>query len=434
MVARYLTTLSQISRDARLFLLTSALFGFAIFGGIYTTLFNLYLLRLGYQADFAGVVNGAGQMVLGLSAIPIGFLGRYLGSKRLLAAGLAAIALGFGLIPLAEFSPFPPAVWIIVTHMIGQLGIGLYFVNAGPFLMRVTTPRERNYVYAINTALWPLAGFAGSLVGGFLPGVFAGRLGLELNQAAPYRYPLFLAAILMIPAVAALRQIRTGGQVELDPPPSGREMNRAPILIIVVLGLAVLLRVGGEGVVRTFFNIYLDTDLQLTTAHIGMLLAFGQLLSVPAALMMPLLAQRWGDGLTYLYCTWGMVPSLLLIAAVPHWAVAGLGFMGLMSLISTARPAIVVFQMEVIPPRWRTLMAGATTTAVGLGWGLASWGGGYLITRLGFDSLFIGGAILSAASAVVFWAYFRPRTPPVPQSIEPNPGFDSGGKNYQVRS
>ncbi|MCB0175920.1 MAG: hypothetical protein KDJ97_35790, partial [Anaerolineae bacterium] len=105
MVARYLTTLSQINRDARLFLLTSALFGFAIFGGIYTTLLNLYLLRLGYQADFAGLVNGTGQVVLGLSAVPIGFLGRYLGSKRLLAAGLAAITLGFSLIPLAEFSP-----------------------------------------------------------------------------------------------------------------------------------------------------------------------------------------------------------------------------------------------------------------------------------------------------------------------------------------
>ena len=111
MVARYFSTLTHISRDARLFLLTSALYGFAIFGGIYTTLLNLYLLRLGYQADFAGMVNGTGQIVLGLSAVPIGILGRYLGSKRLLAAGLAAIALGFGLIPLSEFSPFSPAAW-----------------------------------------------------------------------------------------------------------------------------------------------------------------------------------------------------------------------------------------------------------------------------------------------------------------------------------
>ena len=435
MVARYLTTLSQISRDARLFLLTSALFGFAIFGGIYTTLLNLYLLRLGYQADFAGLVNGTGQVVLGLSAVPIGFLGRYLGSKRLLAAGLAAITLGFSLIPLAEFSPFPPAAWIIVTHMIGQLGVGLYFVHSGPFIMQITSPRERNHVYALNTALWPLAGFAGSLVGGLLPGFFAGQLGLEPSQAAaPYRYPLIIAAVLMAPAVVALSNIRTGGRVELDLPPSGREKSGAPVLIIVIMGLAVLLRVAGEGVVRTFLNIYLDTDLQLTTAHIGLLLAVGQLLSVPAALAMPLFVRRWGDGLTYLYCTWGMVPSLILIALVPTWAAAGLGFMSLMSLIAVARPAIVVFQLEVILPRWRTLMAGATTTAVGLGWGLASWGGGYLVTRLGYGPLFIGGAILSAASAVLFWAFFRPRTPSARQTVDPNSGFDSGGKKYQVRS
>lgn len=411
MVARYLQTLSQISRDARLFLLTSALFGFAIFGGIYTTLLNLYLLRLGYQADFAGMVNGTGQIALGLSAIPIGILGRYLGSKRLLIAGLAAIALGFGLIPLAEFSPFAPSAWIISTHMIGQLGIGLYFVNAGPFLMLVTSPTERNHVYAINTALWPLAGFAGSLVGGFLPGFFAEWMGLALSQAAPYRYPLIIAASLMIPAVVALLQARTGDRTEAEAQPSGRELNQAPSLIIILLGLAVLLRVAGEGVVRTFLNIYLDTDLQLATAQIGALLAFGQLLSVPVALMMPLMAQRWGNGLTYLYCTWGMVPSLLLLAIVPHWAAVGLGFMAMMSLISIARPAVVVFQMEAIAPRWRTLMAGATTTAVGLGWGLASWGGGYLVTRLGYGSLFMVGAVLTAASALVFWLYFRPQPP-----------------------
>ena len=411
MVARYFSTLTHISRDARLFLLTSALYGFAIFGGIYTTLLNLYLLRLGYQADFAGMVNGTGQIVLGLSAVPIGILGRYLGSKRLLAAGLAAIALGFGLIPLSEFSPFSPAAWIIVTHMIGQLGVGLYFVNSGPFIMRITTSRERNHVYALNAALWPLAGFAGSLVGGFLPGFFAGQLGLELSQAAPYRYPLIIAAILMIPAVIILLQIRTSDDVKEELPASGREMNGAASLIIIILGLVVLLRVAGEGVVRTFLNIYLDNGLQMSTANIGVLLAFGQLLAVPAALMMPFMARRWGDGVIYLLCSWGMVPGLLIIALVPHWAAAGFGFMTMMALISIARPAIVVFQMEVIPPRWRTLMAGSTTTAVGLGWGIASWGGGYLVTHLGYESLFVVGAILSAASAALFWAYFRPRTP-----------------------
>ncbi|MCB0214562.1 MAG: MFS transporter, partial [Anaerolineae bacterium] len=281
MVARYFSTLTHISRDARLFLLTSALYGFAIFGGIYTTLLNLYLLRLGYQADFAGMVNGTGQIVLGLSAVPIGLLGRYWGSKRLLVAGLAAITLGFGLIPLAEFSPFPLEAWIIVTHMIGQLGVGLYFVNSGPFIMRITTPRERNHVYALNTALWPLAGFAGSLVGGFLPGFFAGQLGLELSQAAPYRYPLIIAAILMLPAVIILLQIRNTGDVAEELPASGREMSGAAGLIITILGLVVLLRVAGEGVVRTFLNIYLDNSLQISTANIGVLLAFGQLLAVP---------------------------------------------------------------------------------------------------------------------------------------------------------
>jgi hypothetical protein len=34
-------------------------------------------------------------------------------------------------------------------------------------------------------------------------------------------------------------------------------------------------------------------------------------------------------------------------------------------------------------------------------------GGGYIITALGFPSLFLTGAGLTAAGALAFWSYFR---------------------------
>jgi MFS family permease len=405
----YWHTLRCTSRDAQLYLLTSALFGFAIFGGIYTTLFNLYLLRLGYDAAFAGLINGTGQFAFGLSAVLIGLVGRRLSARRLLTAGLSLIMLGFGLIPLAEFLPAAPKTWIISTHIIAQLGIGLYFVIGGPFLMQVTSPIERNHVYAMSIALWPLSGFAGSLIGGLLPQLMANLLGATLNEPAPYRYPLWLATLLMLPAISAMylaRDIQPEGHHSA----AGR-LSAAPLWLIGGVALAVLLRVVGEGAVRTFFNIYLDVDLRLSTAQIGMLMGVAQLLAVPASMVMPPLAARWGNGLTYLLGTWAMMPSLLLIAFIPHWAAAGLGYMGLFAFIGLARPAIVAYQMAIVAPEWRTLMAGATTAAVGLGWAVASLGGGYLALEAGYSTLFITGALLTGLSAAVFWVAFRP-TPP----------------------
>lgn len=408
MITSYARAWRQFSREARLYLITSALFGFCIFGGIYPTLLNLYLLRLGYGPEFAGVINGTGQLVFALLAIPIGAVGRRFGSRRMLITSLILIAIGFGLFPLLELNGPLLAAWLITTHIIGQLGIATYFVGSGPFLMTVTTPLERSHVYAVNTALWPLAGFAGSLMGGFLPGILAASLNTTLNYPAPYRYTLLVAALLMIPAVIALTKIPEGREDASPDPTTTGPIGAAPIGPIFMLALAITLRVVGEGVVRTFINIYMDTELAMSTAAIGTLLGTGQLLAVPAALVMPLLTSRWGDGPTYLLCTWGMAVALLPLALIPHWAAAGLGYMGLTALIGIARPAIVVFQMEIVLPQWRTLMSGATATAVGLGWGVASLGGGFLIVYLGYTGLFLLGALLAAAGAMVFWVYFRP--------------------------
>jgi hypothetical protein len=45
-VTRYLGRLRAFSRGARLYLASAAVMGFTIFGGAYSLLLNLYLLRL----------------------------------------------------------------------------------------------------------------------------------------------------------------------------------------------------------------------------------------------------------------------------------------------------------------------------------------------------------------------------------------------------
>lgn len=399
---RYAGTLRNFNLDVRLYLVTSALFGFTIFGGIYFTLLNLYLLRLGYDPQFAGLINGVGQVIFGLCALPAGAMGRRWGSRRMLIIGFGVVAVGYALLPLAEFVPSIQTGWLVVMQAVGQIGVSIYFVNGAPFVMTVTRPTERNHAFAMSGALLPLTGFAGSLVGGLLPGFFAGLSGASAANPAPYRYSLLLAAGLMALAVVAMLFTRSPNAA----PPAATETKEkvpAPVGIFVWLFLVVLLRVIGEGDVRTFFNIYLDDFLQVPVAQIGLLLAVGQLLAVPAAMVMPIFAKRWGIKATYLIGSWGMALSFLPLALVPHWAAAGAGFMSMITLLSIARPAVVAYQMDISPPGWRTIMAGATSTAVGLGWGIASLSGGYIATRYGYSALFLSAAAVTAAASLVFW-------------------------------
>lgn len=408
----YLHTLSLLSRNVGLYLATSAIIGFTAFGGIYPLLLNLYLLRLGYGPELIGLVNAAGLLSLAVFSLPAGALGRRLGIRRMLIAGMSLATVGFGLLPLGEFIPrVYHARWAVASYALAWLGAAFYIVNGTPFLMGATRPEERNHAFSVRAALWPLAGFVGSLAGGLLPGLFATRLDISLNHPAPYRYSLLIAALLVIPSIPVLLATREADAG--DAQEAVVEKRAAPVGLIALVAFILLLQVAGEGVVRTFFNVYLDASLHVLTARVGVIAAFGQLLSVPAALATPFLMSRWGNGRTFVLGSLGMALSLLLLALVHHWVAAGLGFMGLLAALSVTIPAFSIFSQEAVSPGWRGVMSGTTTTALGISFSAMALGGGYTIATLGYKSVFLMGACLTAAGALLFWACFlrRSRSP-----------------------
>lgn len=405
MAAGYLQKLRLFSRDVRLYLVTATLVGFC-WMGIYGVLFNLYLLRLGYDLEFVGLVNAIASLAYGIFSLPAGALGQRWGVRRMMITGLSVALVGLGLPPLVEF--FPTVVregWLQVTYALGWLGGALYIVNADVFLMGATTQTERSHVFSMQVALWPLAAFMGSLVGGLLPKFFATAFRVSVELPAPYRYSLLTAALLFMPTVPLLVATREVGATDTQETVS--EAGPAPYGLIALLALVQLLQGAGEGAARTFFNVYLDAGLRVATHQIGTMAAVGQLFAVPAALVTPLLIARWGNGRTYAWSSLGIAVSLLPLALISHWGAAGVGFVGVMALASVWRPAFILFRMEIVSPGWWAVMNGASNTALGLSWFAMSLVGGYIVTSLGYRSLFLTGAGLTAAGALLFWAYFR---------------------------
>jgi MFS family permease len=385
--------------------------GFTIFGGIYSLLLNLYLLRLGYGPTFIGLVNAAAMLGWALACLPAGALGRRWGSRRAMVIGMSITMVGCLLVPFCEIAPPGPwrGAWLMGSYLLGNVAISLYDVNSQPFLAAVSTPAERNHLFSLQAALWPLAGFAGSLLGGVLPGLFAGALGASLEEPAPYGYPLMIAAAVLGVAAAALsatRLTRDNAEVSsaasLSSPGPNAGRSRLPLALVSVLGLAMLLQGSGEGAARTFFNVYLDAALHAPTARIGVLVALAQLAAVPAALLMPAAARRWGHRNVFLWGTVGIAASLLPLALVPWWIAAGLGYMAVIVFVSLARAAVSVYLMEIMPEDRRATMSGVYTMAMGLSWSAVAAGGSHIITSQGYPVFYLAGAVLTAASAAVF--------------------------------
>ena len=424
MVGTYLRKLRLLNRDARLYLVTWAVLGFC-WMGIYMTLFNLYLLRLGHNAEFVGLVNAAGALVFAIFSLPAGALGGRWGVRRMMVIGVSMNVMGLGLPLLGESVPVTMREgWLLTTFSLGWLGMALWNVNGDVFLTAKTTQAERGHAFSVMMSLLSLAGFAGSLVGGLLPAFFSTVLQVTHQQPGPYRYALAFAAALFatsIPVLLATREVEAVGEEECA---SGA--GPGPYGLIVLMAVVQVLQAGGEAAARTFFNVYLDAGLGVATHRIGTLTAAAQLIAVPAALATPLLMSRWGNGRTFIRASLAMALSLLPLALIPHWASAGLGYVGVTALAMVWRPAFVLYRMELVPPAWRALLNGASIMALGLSMGAMSWAGGLIVTALGYRSLFLTGASVTAVGALLFWIHFRRQRGEIARRSVEAPGGATG--------
>ena len=407
-VTGYFQALRLFNRNVRIFILSALLLGFAFFG-IYAVLLNLYLLRLGYGPTVVGLVNGMGFVAYAVFSLPAGALGARFGTRRMLQVGFVLAALGTGLLPAAQFlSGAVQVAWIAAAYTVTSMGLDAYFVNSNPFMLQSTTPRERMYLYSLRVGMSPIAAFVGALVGGFLPGTLA-RL-LPITDTASFALALLVAAFALLVGVVALCSTTPATvTVEKEEPPvrAARSSSSAmPILIITVMGLVIMLRIASEGAQRTFFNVYLDEILSMPTAQIGMLAACGQLVGGFAALLSPYFARRWGLEPVIVWASLGMALSTVAFALLPHWAGAAVGYAGLVSFTYIQRPCSLRHTMEVVPARWRETAAGVANMVAGIGWGTMGFAGGYLVGVYGYQPFFLGSAMLTGVSALLFFWYF----------------------------
>jgi MFS family permease len=404
MAATYLHKLRQFNRNTRLMLVNAALMG-ASFVGIWGVVVSLYLLRLGYGSEFIGLLFAAGLLTFAMASLPAGALGSRWGVRRLVIVAWCGMLAHVILLPLVELLPgvLRPA-WLVGVFVLGHVSSAAYHVNASPYLMATTTDEERDHAFSVYFAIFPLAGFVGSLAGGLLPGLFARLAGVSPDGPAPYRYAFLINIVLMtpgLPALLATRKAAAGGKRD-----TVRKADPLPLAAIATLTLATLLLFAGYGVLWTFFNVYLDAGLHLPTGLIGGVMALGNLLPGMVGLAAPLAMARWGKGHTVLVGYVGMTLSLLPLALVPNWVAAGIGYVGFLCLMALMQPALTVFGQEAVAPGWRPTMSGALLLAQGASMAALALGGGYAISALGYRSPYWIAAGLTAAGAVVFWAIF----------------------------
>jgi len=168
MTVRALRWLPRLTPAVTRYFAAVALVGLALDGGIYSVLLNLFLVRLDYGPEQIGLINAAGTLTFALACLPAGVIGARWGSRQIMLLGLALMAAGSLLLPLADTLPSTwRLAWLLVQVSVLYFGLALYFVNTAPFVMEAIRPEQRTHIFSLQTALLALAAFLGSLIGGW---------------------------------------------------------------------------------------------------------------------------------------------------------------------------------------------------------------------------------------------------------------------------
>ena len=411
MVAAYVQALRGSHRNVRLLLTNSALLGFTIDGGIYSVIFNLYILRLSFGPEFVGQVSSVANLVFAVGSLLAGWLGTRWGARRTMVLGLAIVASGALAVPMSDVVAGTwRGAWVLGSFTVLNAGLALYYVNSGPYLLKATRNEARGNVFAFQSALNSTASFAGGLLGGLMPALFAGFLGATLLQSAPYRIPLLVVGVVALATLGIVLQTRDDEEdqpLEMRAPAMGAPSATSAYGLIAFMAAVRFLQVAGVGVAMTFFNVYMDSGLGVATAQIGVIAASARLVAVPVALLGPSISRRLGFGATAIIASTCAGLSILPIALGNSAAVAGLGFVGVMSFTSLRYPAFYVYIMERTPERLRAIMNGANEMAAGLSFATISLLSGYIIVHYGYGAAFITGALITLLGTLIFWLYMQ---------------------------
>jgi MFS family permease len=394
--------LRTFNGSTRRYLIVWALISFSYFG-IQSVLLNLYLLRLGLGPALIGMLVASGQLIWAVAALPAGALGQRIGLRTALIMGSTIMTLAMGALLLVEALPKTLwIIWLFGSWALLWLGTALITVNSAPYLMHVTDAEERTHAFVAQGAVMAITGFAGSLAAGLLPELIVSWLGSTLDQPAPYRHALWLVPLLNAICVAVW-----AGAPPVHPVTESAISDAAPkpVGLFVWFGLVVFLQSVGEGAVRTFFNVYLDQELSVSTAWIGTLFGLSQLLSLIPTLVAPRLLGRWGTPRVLTASIIGIGVTMVPLVLFSDSLSATLGYLGMMLILAVNGPARSLFSQEMVAPRWRTTTSAIATIGLALGWSGAGAAGGYLSAAAGYRSLFLVGAVMAFAAAALLLGY-----------------------------
>lgn len=401
MIRNYVQAFKNFSLNARMYLAFNFLV--ALYVGISGVVFNLYVIKLGYNEQFLGLIISAMMISTGLFAFPAAQVCDRIGSKKsLVYSGILSAVVLFLLYTLTSQE------WLLTLSLLSGVLSTVPTILASPFLVENSTSDDRIYLFSFNFALIMMATVLGMAIGGFLPQVWSMLFGVGTTSVASYRYTLFVSLVVAIVSVVPLAFLKERKKVCVHAPnvmalvgklAESRTVKRL-LIISCLIGL-------GAGLIVPLFNVYFNKTLSATPQQIGVIFSIGQASMVIGSMAVPFIVARIGRvktvSLTYLVS----IPFLILLAISTNLYVAGAAYIMRMLFMNMSQPISNSFSMEIVHKEEMASVSSLTSMGSYVSIAVSTYVAGVLMSYGAYLLPYVATCVFYLAAALLYLKFFK---------------------------
>ncbi|MDI6897342.1 MFS transporter [Methanocella conradii] len=374
----------------------------SLYVGIASVIFNLYIIRLGYNEQFLGLIISVTMIATGLFAFPAAQVCGWIGSKKsLLASCIVSTVVSFLLYVMTSRE------WLLMLSLLSGIFSTVPVIIAAPFMVENSTAEDRIYLFSFNFALFVVATVLGMAIGGYLPQVWSSAFGVDGGSALSYRYTLYASVAVAIASIIPLIFLKEKKKVCVGSPAVGPMLAELARSRVVKRLVAISCLIGlGAGLIVPFFNVYFSKMLSATPGQIGLIFAMAQASMAVGAMAVPCMVSRIGKvktvSLTYLLS----IPFLVILAITTNLYIAGAAYILRMLFMNMSVPISNSFSMEIVHSEEMASVSSLTSMGSYISIAVSSYVAGVLMSYGFYILPYVATCLFYLAAAVLYSRFF----------------------------
>jgi MFS family permease len=407
----YIRTFTGFGRDARRFLVTTAVLGVAM--SLYWIDFSLYLKAIGISNSTIALLMATSQVAGVIVAVPASVISNRLGRRTVMVAGAAMGTIGL----IAVLPGYLPLTFLgVFAFGAGSATVGAVQI---PYIAEHTRAEERNEYFATWQSISFLSSIVGALAGGVIAEVLADRMGIT-SAAGPYQILLVGTAVFSLVALGTVLWLADdrrslAAERALEPRRPGRlgslGLHISNPRFFVKLLLPGFITSLGAGQLIPFLPLFVQGKFSLDLAPLNAIFALANLGTAAAILIQPAIARRFGRIGSIVLVQGASIPFLLVLGFSPVLGTVIIALAVRNSLMNAGSPIFDAFAMSQVSASERALLSALMSLLWALGWIVGPIYYGLLQGTFSFTTAyaidFVTIIVLYTISTSLLWKWFR---------------------------